>query len=39
MFGVSNENVGDGEQIERPGWTRASFPAYQNEGKPVLVDG
>jgi hypothetical protein len=36
---IENENVEDDDQLVRPGWTRASFPAYQNEGKRVFVDG
>jgi hypothetical protein len=39
MFSLANENVEDDEQLERPGWTPASFPAYQHEGKRVFVDG
>jgi hypothetical protein len=39
MFSVDGVNVDEGEDFERPGWTADSFPAYQHEGKPVLVKG
>jgi hypothetical protein len=40
MFSVENVNVSDeGHELHRPGWERASFPAYRDEDGLIVVEG